>query len=150
MRYFFLSLLSTVLLHTTRVSSFHEILLKKRKTSRSRAIKRLSISGQSRSLTTTLPNVELSDFYNNEFVGVIGVGSPPQLFTVVFDTGMEVRLFPPHSIRLNEELFLLIVIISFCLLLPQEVATYGYQVKNVKPVQLIKPLTRKRHQLMLW
>ena len=33
------------------------------------------------------PNVELSDFYNNEFVGLLGVGSPPQYFTVVFDTG---------------------------------------------------------------
>ena len=33
------------------------------------------------------PHVELSDYYNNEFVGNLGVGSPPQYFTVVFDTG---------------------------------------------------------------
>jgi tetraacyldisaccharide-1-P 4'-kinase len=93
---FFLSLLSIALLQTTRVSSFHEIVLTKRKTSKSRAVKSLSISGQTRLLSTALPNVELSDFYNNEFVGVIGVGSPPQLFTVVFDTGMKISLVSPH------------------------------------------------------
>lgn len=85
---FSLLLLSIALLQTRGVSSSHEIMLTKRKTSRSRAVQSLSISGKTRSLSTTLPNVELSDFFNNEFVGVIGVGSPPQLFTVVFDTGM--------------------------------------------------------------
>ena len=33
------------------------------------------------------PHVELSDYYNNEFVGNLGIGTPPQYFTVVFDTG---------------------------------------------------------------
>ena len=33
------------------------------------------------------PNVVLSDYYNNEFVGSLGVGIPPQYFIVVFDTG---------------------------------------------------------------
>ena len=33
------------------------------------------------------PNVVLSDYYNNEFVGSLGVGVPPQYFIVVFDTG---------------------------------------------------------------
>jgi hypothetical protein len=31
--------------------------------------------------------VELSDFYNNEYVGSIGIGTPPQYLTVVFDSG---------------------------------------------------------------
>ena len=33
------------------------------------------------------PHIELSDYYNNEFVGNLGVGTPAQYFTVVFDTG---------------------------------------------------------------
>ena len=33
------------------------------------------------------PHIELSDYYNNEFVGALGVGTPAQYFTVVFDTG---------------------------------------------------------------
>ena len=32
-------------------------------------------------------SIELMDFYNNEYVGMLGVGTPPQMFTVVFDTG---------------------------------------------------------------
>jgi len=31
--------------------------------------------------------VQLKDYYNNQYVGVLGVGSPPQLLSVVFDTG---------------------------------------------------------------
>ena len=31
--------------------------------------------------------IALSDFYNNEYVGTIGIGTPVQEFTVVFDTG---------------------------------------------------------------
>lgn len=34
-----------------------------------------------------VPALQLSDYYNNEFVGQIGVGTPPQYLTVVFDTG---------------------------------------------------------------
>lgn len=33
------------------------------------------------------PKVILSDYYNNEFVGNLGIGTPSQFFTVVFDTG---------------------------------------------------------------
>ena len=68
-------------------NSFHEILLEKRKTNRTRLINRLSLPNRSRSLTDTTHAVVLSDYYNNEFVGTIGVGTPPQYFTVVFDTG---------------------------------------------------------------
>ena len=32
-------------------------------------------------------SIELTDYYNNEYVGTIGVGTPPQEITVVFDTG---------------------------------------------------------------
>jgi hypothetical protein len=38
--------------------------------------------------------VELSDYYNNEYVGVLGVGTPPQYLTVVFDTGSTDVWFP--------------------------------------------------------
>lgn len=32
-------------------------------------------------------SISLTNFYNNEYVGRIGVGTPIQYFTVVFDTG---------------------------------------------------------------
>ncbi len=32
-------------------------------------------------------SIELTDYWNNEYVGTIGVGTPPQDVTVVFDTG---------------------------------------------------------------
>ena len=74
------------LLNISTLSTSQAILLDKRKTNRTRAVTRLTLADQSRSLSTN-PYVELSDYYNNEFVGTIGIGSPPQYFTVVFDTG---------------------------------------------------------------
>jgi len=43
-------------------------------------------------MPTTTPSdqasgVTLKDYYNNQYVGVVGVGTPPQVLTVVFDTG---------------------------------------------------------------
>lgn len=29
----------------------------------------------------------LADFYNNQYVGSVGIGTPPQYLTVVMDTG---------------------------------------------------------------
>jgi Eukaryotic aspartyl protease len=75
------------LLTISTMSSSQEILLDRRKSNRTRAVTRLTRADQSRSLTTTDTYIELSDYYNNEFVGTIGVGTPPQYFTVVFDTG---------------------------------------------------------------
>ena len=62
---------------------YNEIIITKRRSNRVRPLTRLLSDGQS----SGSPNVELSDYYNNEFVGTIGVGSPSQFFTVVFDTG---------------------------------------------------------------
>jgi hypothetical protein len=76
-----------ILAETSQSHKFHEIFLDKRKTNRTRAINQLTLSEGVFSSSSEFPNVELSDFYNNEFVGTIGVGSPPQYFTVVFDTG---------------------------------------------------------------
>lgn len=66
---------------------YHEILIEKRKTNRSRSITQLKLDQNFADTTSNYPTVELSDFSNNEFVGQIGIGSPLQYFTVIFDTG---------------------------------------------------------------
>ncbi len=32
-------------------------------------------------------SIDLSDYYNNEYIGLLGIGTPPQYLEVVFDTG---------------------------------------------------------------
>lgn len=53
----------------------------KRKSTRRSLVQKL------RQLDMKVQGVELSDYYNNEYVGLMGVGTPPQFLTVVFDTG---------------------------------------------------------------
>lgn len=43
---------------------------------------------EGRNKTVNSPkSIELTDYYNNEYIGSIGVGSPPQYINMVFDTG---------------------------------------------------------------
>ena len=44
-------------------------------------------------------DVDLSDYFNNEYVGLLGVGSPPQYLTVVFDTGSSDIWIPGRSCK---------------------------------------------------
>lgn len=76
---------------TNEPVEFVSIPIKKRKTKRSGIIqhqKRLldTSSSLSSSISSTA-SIELSDYYNNEFIGQLGIGTPPQYLSVVFDTG---------------------------------------------------------------
>ena len=44
----------------------------------------ISSSNKSQNLAHS---VDLTDYYNNQYVGQMGVGTPPQMLSVVFDTG---------------------------------------------------------------
>ena len=68
---------------TSSASQYSDIIVRRRKSNRPRPVTRLLSNGT----LSDYPNVALSDYYNNEFVGTIGIGSPAQYFTVVFDTG---------------------------------------------------------------
>jgi cathepsin D len=61
------------------------IQLSRRPTNRSSLARRLILNAN---VDDTFVNeVTLTDYYNNEFVGSLGIGTPAQYFTVVFDTG---------------------------------------------------------------
>ena len=68
----------------------HSFALSRRRARRSRGLDRdqLLLAGR-RSLRSKMevPSIELTNFYNNEYIGSIGVGTPTQYLTVVFDTG---------------------------------------------------------------
>lgn len=44
-----------------------------------------------------IPSLHLSNYYNNEYVGTIGVGQPSQYLTVIFDTGSSDIWLPSKS-----------------------------------------------------
>lgn len=73
--------------------SFHSIPIVKRTTNRSRRLGSTQIiplhKRNHRLLRDKMnvPSIELTNYYNNEYIGQMGVGSPPQYLTVVFDTG---------------------------------------------------------------
>ena len=54
-----------------------------------------TIRSRSRQLSGT--SVPLTNYFNNEYVGLLGVGTPAQYLTVVFDTGSSDVWFPSKS-----------------------------------------------------
>ncbi len=52
-----------------------------------RRIRRLDSNDANELLNVESGSVELTDYYNNQYVGVISLGTPPQDLSVVFDTG---------------------------------------------------------------
>jgi len=85
--------------HTLADSAIFEEIFERRRDQRRRRLKdetlsNLKAAGPSvsdiRSSNETLlkaSTIDLKDFYNNEYVGTLGVGTPRQVMTVVFDTG---------------------------------------------------------------
>ena len=49
---------------------------------------------------TSVPAIHLTNYFNNEYIGTLSVGTPPQLLTVIFDTGSSDLWLP--SIKCTE------------------------------------------------
>lgn len=56
-----------------------------------------TLGGRSRSRQLSGTSVPLTNYFNNEYVGLLGVGTPAQYLTVVFDTGSSDVWFPSKS-----------------------------------------------------
>lgn len=67
--------------------SMHSIPMVRRRGRRRQRHLRLLESSRRLREKMSVPSLELSNFYNNEYIGTVGVGTPPQYLTVVFDTG---------------------------------------------------------------